>query len=601
VTTVEAPPTHPLRLVAPWWHWPLRGSTDPGYPGDPEDRRAVRVSRPVFQKYDTADLVNTFLADPQRRLAWVPSSDEVWSVLRTRTGALPVRRRTGVRKLFLSTHHRHYLVVVSLHCDLPGFPRSGAADVCEAGLVVRRRSVPGGSDGELAQAVRRLTVARGMRIAVEHRLERLDRPAAGSLGARVRSATLEARLSVLRGQEDDAAAEVRSFAPATSDPPDPRVLEGWFPLGADTSGGVSVLPACPGDAPVTPLSGRGRWEATDEVPEQLTEAGFPLHRLTPDPTDPTHDAAGEAIWFAVLPTGSADLDPDGQPRFDDGHSYEIRCFVRRHRAECPRDGRHCGCPVTWSEPSEAYQLASHTDLEGTSLRPATVQLPDLTQLRADAARLGTGAAGLRFRSPPHSELSFTSEDTTATRAAGSRGAGANSDFKVCSFSIPLITIVAFFVFSLFLPIVVLVFQLWFLLALRFCIPPDVEISAELSASLDTVGEADAALTAAFDAGLDQAGLDAAVDDFRVAVQDLEANPAVGQALDKLLGDSRVSTGGAGPTSLAAGLAAARTASGDDRLDDRTFAALARGALATEAATPPSPYAARVERGEVVRP
>jgi hypothetical protein len=55
---------------------------------------------------------------------------------------------------------------------------------------------------------------------------------------------------------------------------------------------------------------------------------------------------------------------------------------------------------------------------------------------------------------------------------------------ICSFAIPLITIVASFVLSLFLPVVVFLFGLWFLLRLKFCIPPIVSIDAGLVAALD---------------------------------------------------------------------------------------------------------------------
>jgi hypothetical protein len=602
VSTVDAPVTHPWRVVAPWWHWPLRHSTDPAYPGAPDDRRKVRVSAPALQKYDTPDLVNTFLRNPQQRLAFEPASDEVWSVTRSRLGALPLRQRTGLRKLFLATHHRHYLVVVSLHCDTAGFPRSSALDVCETGLVVRRRCVdlPGGPLGEMAKAIRKQALARAQRADVQRRLDRLR---SGPVRTRLRSATLEARLSSLQQQEQQAATIVAGWRASAGG--DGCRLEGWVPLGVDAGQHLVPMPACSGSAPATPLSGRGIWQEVEELPEQLTEAGFPLSALVPDPTDPAHDAAGESIWFGVVPTGSSDLDAEGAPRFDDHSTYEIRCFVRRHRVECPREGTQCSCPVTWSEPSERYRLAGHADLEGTSLRPATVQMPDLTQLRADVARLAPGAsAGLRFSSPPSSALSFTSEDTTATRKTGSKGAMTNTDFQVCSFSIPLLTIVAFFVFQLFLPIVVLVFQLWFLLALRFCIPPDVDTAAGLAAALDTVGKADATLTAAVDAELEGADLDAAVQAFQDAVTALENDPAahLSGALDALLKDTKVSTGGGSPVALSDGLRAARSAAGDGHLDDRTFAAMARGAFAEAATAPPAPqFVKRVERSEVVRP
>src|SRR6185295_6471299 len=54
---------------------------------------------------------------------------------------------------------------------------------------------------------------------------------------------------------------------------------------------------------------------------------------------------------------------------------------------------------------------------------------------------------------------------------------------ICFFSIPLITIVAMFVLNLFLPIVVFVFQLWFMLVLRFCIKPQISASGGLDAAL----------------------------------------------------------------------------------------------------------------------
>ena len=54
---------------------------------------------------------------------------------------------------------------------------------------------------------------------------------------------------------------------------------------------------------------------------------------------------------------------------------------------------------------------------------------------------------------------------------------------ICSFSIPLITIIALFVLNLFLPIVVFIFNLWFLLVLRFCIPPQIQASADVDAAL----------------------------------------------------------------------------------------------------------------------
>ena len=104
-----------------------------------------RLTRPVLQKYDSADLVNTFLADPQKRLKFsdedlVQQVERVFDVptvggrsrllgaLRDATTGKWFRsvrspRQPALRKLFLETHKRFYLVVCQLHCDAPGFPR----------------------------------------------------------------------------------------------------------------------------------------------------------------------------------------------------------------------------------------------------------------------------------------------------------------------------------------------------------------------------------------------------------------------------------------------------------------------------------------------
>jgi hypothetical protein len=97
-------------------------------------------------------------------------------------------------------------------------------------------------------------------------------------------------------------------------------------------------------------------------------------------------------------------------------------------------------------------------------------MPDM---RALAARAGkkAGPGGVVVTSPPGSQMSFSTDGLPTSGQMG----GATA--KVCTFAIELFMIVAFFLFSLFLPIVVLIFQLWWLLALRFCLPP-------LAASLD---------------------------------------------------------------------------------------------------------------------
>jgi hypothetical protein len=74
--------------------------------------------------------------------------------------------------------------------------------------------------------------------------------------------------------------------------------------------------------------------------------------------------------------------------------------------------------------------------------------------------------------------------------------------------IPLITVVAMFVLELFLPIVVFVFGLFWMLLLKFCIPPEINIGGGLTVELrgqsgielDASGKIDVNLTT--DAGED---------------------------------------------------------------------------------------------------
>ncbi|MGY1679358.1 hypothetical protein [Geodermatophilus sp. SYSU D01176] len=565
MTTVETRTAQEWRIIAPWWHWPRLDGAAP--PGDPADRRAVRVSAPVLQKYDGPDLVNTFLADPQQRLEFVDATDRIARLSGEGLGTLPTRVPDGPRKLYLPSHHRHYLVVCSLHCDGAGLPRVRREDVCEAGFVVRHRtgSLPGGPGGPAATALRAWAVARRRRRALEQRLR-------GSTGP-LRRSVLERRLVAAAASAASAERAVREHATAALAAGPIRRLHGWVPVGADAAGGPAPMTE-PADER-TPLAGRGAWVPVEELPLDVTEVAHPLVPLVPDPTRPDHDAAGEVVYFGVVPTGSADVDLTGAARFDDEQEYEIRCFARRHRPECPRDGRHCECPVTWSEPTEPYRLAGHFDLEGSSNRPVTVQMPDLRQLQADAFRLGPGGAGgVRFRTPPNSELSFTTDDLEAARAPG---AMSNDRFQVCSFAIPLITIVAFFVLQLFLPIVVFVFQLWFLLTLRFCLPPDVTIDAGLVADFEALG-----------GGLDiDAGL----------AGNVVARPGFTAALAALFGGTR-----SGGRSLAAALQQARGAPPPDTLDASTLAGIGRGALRQTPAPPQvARFVPRVTRAEVVRP
>ena len=449
---------HPWLLVAPWWHWPSQ--TGHG-----------RTSHPALQKYETPDLVNTFLADPQRRLRFLTATDEVVKITPASSPmGIPVRTPTGVRKLYLDTHRRHYLVTCELHCDATGFPAVTRNQICQAGFVIRRRSfdVPLEERTAARTMLRRLAGARQRLASVETEL--------AATRSRQASATLVRRLDARQEAAGNLVAQhqaaLREWAAGLGLS---RKLEGWIPQGKDASGSYVDMPSCPGAgiAGVAPLAGVGRWATVGELPDELAEGWFPLRPLIANPAEPDSDAAGATIFFGLVPTGSADVDPSGAARFDDASGYEIRCFVRRHKPACPRTGPQCHCPIVWSDPTEGYMLASHFDLQGTANRPVTVQLPDLTALQSDALTLPQGSTGGVIMKAPQSLM------PTATSPPG----GSKGPSEICTFAIPLITIVATFVFTLFLPIVILIFQLWFMLLLKFCIPPEASLDTSLEQAL----------------------------------------------------------------------------------------------------------------------
>ena len=123
-----------------------------------------------------------------------------------------------------------------------------------------------------------------------------------------------------------------------------------------------------------------------------------------------------------------------------------------------------------------FWIASHFDLAGTAHHPVTIQLPDLNDLAAQTAPV----PGASLAKPPG-----WPQVTNPLPGSGSLSVSG----QICSLPIPLITLVAMFLFELFLPVVVLVFGLFWMLLLKFCIPPDISVAAGLTAELDVDMEA----------------------------------------------------------------------------------------------------------------
>ncbi|GAB2708173.1 hypothetical protein [Aliiglaciecola aliphaticivorans] len=473
---------HPWKLVAPWY----RPSSLGGYT---DSNTAInRFSAPIIQKYADTNFANNLVDEPQHSLRF-NSEDFVQPVSTNPNQVItPIEHAQSLSplKLYLDTHSRFYVVMCELHCDVAGFPQVTRDKVCEAGFVVRRR-VPIISP-ELKDKVNTLLAQRSQlqndlnKINIQTKtaqlnedqdsinISRLFKTNSARLFSGLQSGTTENLTQKLQ----DISTQLTQMT-ATGD--FKVELQGWLP---------------------SDLKGVGNWQATEETPEQLIEQVIPLYPLIADPTKSEHSAHGRTLWFGVIPTSLGDVDGNNNPRFDDSDLYEIRCFVRRHHSQFPRQTNHSDCcgDLIWSQPTESYQIAAHFDLDGTSHRPVNIKLPDLPAIREQVNNAPPGrGANARIIAPPESSLNFATDNMDMPQGGEPL---TRAGQQICFFSIFLFFIVAMFLFRLFLPILLFIFNLWFLLKLKFCIPPSFQFDAGLVASLDF----DGSFGADFDASIE---------------------------------------------------------------------------------------------------
>ena len=515
---------HEWKLVAPWYRWERQFAAQGRKPWQ---------THPVLQKFDQNDFVKTFTQDPQRSLKFLSLEDTVFNTSlkdvatvqgpfpapprftklyapRKPDGAAPTQAHearmvpTGVRKLYLPTHKRFYLVVCELHCYVAGFPMVTRDQVCQAGFVVRRRvTVIPPANEKKARKVGDKILADLNAINADIGYWTETSPATGRKAKQraldIKKAKTNGTFSgILKSLEDQRAQQKEKLEQWRKEFAVTTRLEGWIPHFIQQAGANEKQP----------VDNVGSWQPVEETPQQLKgeefpgdEAFFPLFALFPDPNIPKHSARNRNIYFGVVPTTSLDTDHFGANRFDSDATYEIRCFVRRHKIGCPRLDKTPDChgELIWSERTEVYKHALATDLIGTSNRPITIRLPDFAELAAQAAALpASKLAPVRVEQPQSMKFQIDGD--------GNPTGGGIGGFQVCFFSIPLITIVAMFLLTLFLPIVVFLFGLFFLLALKFCIPPSLSAAGGLSAKLDVLMpklELDASIDvdAEFDAAL----------------------------------------------------------------------------------------------------
>ena len=425
--------SHPFAFRAPWY---VREREHVGL-------RDPRALRPVIQMYDSPRFVKQVTSDPRDSLAFTP--DDLWSfpVPVAFPGPGPGRARfatfrmvtTPLRKLYQPNHDRFYLVVVELFCDEPGLPRAGPhRDVTVKFAMRRRHLVLSGGRSSVRRLAREL-----MLDLLRHQHAGLD------LAARPAAVTPDVddlwwanQAARERFTEDHA--DLLNAVTAHVD------SQSW------------LVDSATGDGRWGDLGGRGPTEA---------EQTFPMWRL-PDRLDTCAAANTRSLWFGLVPTYSADhwLDPDPAasgrpvPKLDDHAIYELVCSVTQSPA-----ARQEQCPpkVWWSAPTEPFRLAAAYDPEGTKNRNVSISAPDFRALAARAGR-PAGPGGLAISTPPGSQMQFNPFGGIPTPGSGSMGSGGG----VCTFAFELFFIVALFLFLMFMPIVVFAFQLWWMLALRFC-------------------------------------------------------------------------------------------------------------------------------------
>lgn len=419
------------------------------------DLRAPLAQRPRIQMYDSSDFVERLLEDPADSLVF--GNDDVWTypvpVAPHPTGDTRLRLatsrlvKTNLRKLYQPLHERFYLVVVEVFCDVPGLPRAGTHNEISAGFRMRRLHTSLTAKGRPARRVAANLVA--------------DLAKEQGLGECVPTSSdvrdvWWANEAWRRKFNEDHAADLAEIDCHTD-------CQQWLKT---RKGGGRWRTICDDDDPIL--------EGEDEEIIQM----WPLPPRSQDAECAEEMGHGgpksRSLWFGVVPTYSGDHwlapQPGGRPavierKLDDHAIYEIECVVTQPRPGCP--------PLTWvSAPTEPFRLADPMDPAGTKNHTVTITLPDLRRL---AARAGEkqGPGGVRIVTPPNSQLKVNPFKGIPGPGAGRIGAGA----AVCTFAIELFFIVAFFLFLMFLPIIVLAFQLWWMLALRFCIPPRVGFNA----------------------------------------------------------------------------------------------------------------------------
>jgi hypothetical protein len=247
----------------------------------------------------------------------------------------------------------------------------------------------------------------------------------------------------------EAEAEARRRYDLPDDPGTALVPAGWTasPLGRELLAASEWLARrAPDGKPETPVF------AVEETPQRqvgrrLRSARWTVARESARRIAAALKALMQARLATIHPAGGRYDDPDAL--------YRVQAFIRVQRC--------CDCPpeLVWSAPSERFRIVPW--FESGAAPPVRVTLPEakLDSLK----KLKPNVTFVTPRSVADALQGMNLKDLAEGKGPGGGGLGLD---LVCGFSIPIITLCAFIVLSIFLSLLNIIF--WWLPLVKICIP-----------------------------------------------------------------------------------------------------------------------------------
>jgi hypothetical protein len=188
-------------------------------------------------------------------------------------------------------------------------------------------------------------------------------------------------------------------------------------------------------------------------PDSATNPGFNMPTQWDRFSDQDQNALLDVLIDALAPQAAKVMAPQG--RFQDPTRLYTATIFLRIKPENPA----CPTQLIWSLPSEPFRIAAWYESAGRAQPP--ILLPDPSQLRA----LAQPNASFQV---PAALMNAMQGSSLSGMMKGAKGGGGITIDWICGFSIPLITICAFFVLNIFFSLLAIIF--FWLPFFKICIP-----------------------------------------------------------------------------------------------------------------------------------